>query len=288
MKNTQYFDSSNTMQMYMEEIGKIPLLSADDEIRLFNQMRRGGEESQSAREAIAMANLKLVVYFAKKYVGRGVEFEDLNAMGVEGLYRAVDKYDHEFGYKFSTYASWWIIQAITRGIADEGETVRIPVHMSETICKVRKAQKAYLKEFGKEPTVDELALRSGVDDEKVKKAIDAQHTIISFDANVGPEDDSTLADYIRDENAEDPGEAAVNSALKEDIENVLKQLSEKESRVLRLRYGMGTDKPMTLEEIANLPEFGITRERVRQIEAKAIGKIRCNPKLRRMLENYAA
>lgn len=123
MKNTQYFDSSNTMQMYMEEIGKIPLLSADDEIRLFNQMRRGGEESQSAREAIAMANLKLVVYFAKKYVGRGVEFEDLNAMGVEGLYRAVDKYDHELGYKFSTYASWWIIQAITRGIADEGETV---------------------------------------------------------------------------------------------------------------------------------------------------------------------
>lgn len=160
--------------------------------------------------------------------------------------------------------------------------------MSETICKVRKVQKAYLKEFGKEPTVNELALRSGVDNEKVKKAIDAQHTIISFDANVGPEDDSTLADYIRDENAEDPGEAAVNSALKEDIENVLKQLSEKESRVLRLRYGMGTDKPMTLEEIANLPEFGITRERVRQIEAKAIGKIRCNPKLRRMLENYAA
>ena len=288
MKNTQYFDSSDTMQIDMEEIGKIPLLSADDEVRLFEQIKREDNESQSARETIVLANLKLVVYFAKKYIGRGVEFEDLNAMGIEGLYRAVDRYDYKLGYKFSTYASWWIIQAITRGIADEGEMVRIPVHMSENICKVRKAQKAYLKEFGKEPTVDELAKQSGIDCEMVKKTIDVQHTIISFDAKVGPEEDSTLADYIKDDNAEDPGETAVKSALKKDIENVLAYLSEKEERVLKLRYGMGTDKPMTLEEIANLPEFGITRERVRQIEANAIGKIRRNPKLRRMLEAYAA
>ena len=241
-----------------------------------------------ARNELIQSNLRLVMHYAKKYLGRGVELEDLNAMGIEGLFKAAEKYDYLLGFRFSTYASWWINQAISRGIAAEASTVRIPVHMSESIQKVRRAQKNIKQETGKEPTVEELAKESNLSEKTVMAAIQAMYSTVSFDTKVGEDGDSTLEDFIADDKAIDPCEMVMKDSLKEAVSEVLGMLEPREALVLSLRNGIGMSYSMTLEEIAKLPGFGVTRERIRQIEGKALRKIRNNPTLRNMLKDFAA
>lgn len=282
------FYLGNSMQMYLADIGKISLLSAEEEIELGKTLREGGDEAIQARNTLINANLRLVVHYAKCFLGRGVDLEDLNAMGIEGLIKAAEKYDYTMGCKFSTYATWWIKQAISRGIADEASLVRIPVHMNEVIHKVRKAQKFLNQEYGEEPTVGEIAEYLDIPEKTVLAAFGAMYNIVSFDTKVGEDGDNTLEDFLADENADDPCDVAINSGLKEAVQNVLGQLEPKEALVLSLRNGIGRSYPMTLEEIANLPEFGVTRERIRQIEEKAIRKIQRSPKMMNLLRDFAA
>ena len=280
--------TGDSIQWYLKEIGKIKRLTLEEELELGKAVKEGGTNAIDARNKLIEANLRLVMHYAKKYLGRGVDIEDLNAMGTEGLFKAVCKYDYSMGYRFSTYASWWINQAISRGISAEASTVRIPVHMSEAIHKVRKAQKQFKQETGKEPTIEEVMEVSGLSEKTVMAAIQAMYTTVSFDTKVGEDGESTLEDFLADERAEDPCERMVKKGLQEAIMKVLGMLEPREAFVLVKRTGIGGNEIMTLEEIANLPGFKVTRERIRQIEGKALRKIRTNPKMRNMLKEFAA
>ena len=278
----------DSMQWYLREIGKFSRLSTEEELELGKKIKEAGPEAIQARNELIQSNLRLVMHYAKKYLNRGVDLEDLNAMGTEGLFKAAEKYDYLLGYRFSTYASWWINQAITRGIAAESTTVRIPVHMSENIHKVRKAQKNLKQETCREATVEELAIYSGLSEKTVMAAIQAMYTIVSFDTKVGEDGDSTLEDFLADDKADDPCEMVLKDGLKEALREVLGMLEPREALVLSLRNGIGMSNTMTLEEIAKLPGFGVTRERIRQIEGKALRKIRRNPKMMSILKDFAA
>ena len=278
----------DSMQWYLREIGKFSRLSTEEELELGKKIKEAGPEAIQARNELIQSNLRLVMHYAKKYLNRGVDLEDLNAMGTEGLFKAAEKYDYLLGYRFSTYASWWINQAIARGIAAESTTVRIPVHMSENIHKVRKAQKNLKQETGREATVEELAIYSGLSEKTVMAAIQAMYTIVSFDTKVGEDGDSTLEDFLADDKADDPCEMVLKDGLKEALREVLGMLEPREALVLSLRNGIGMSNTMTLEEIAKLPGFGVTRERIRQIQGKALRKIRRNPKMMSILKDFAA
>lgn len=257
------------VKVYLREIGRVPLLSGDDEIQLAVKIKEGDEQ---AKKRLTEANLRLVVSIAKKYVGRGMQFLDLIQEGNVGLIKAVDKFDHTKGFKFSTYATWWIRQAITRAIADQARTIRIPVHMVETINKLKKIQSQLLHENGHEPSVELIAEKMEISVERVREIMHVAQEPVSMETPIGPEEDSRLMDFIRDEDAMAPDEAALKSITTEDINNVLHTLTEREEAVIRLRFGLHDGRCHTLEEVGN--EFQVTRERIRQIEAKALRKLR--------------
>ena len=257
------------VRMYLKEIGKVSLLSADEEIELAKRMEKGDE---AAKKRLAEANLRLVVSIAKRYVGRGMLFLDLIQEGNLGLIKAVEKFDYRKGYKFSTYATWWIRQAITRAIADQARTIRIPVHMVETINKVKKVSSQLLHENGHEPSAEEIAERLDMPVDKVREIMRVAQEPVSLETPIGEEEDSHLGDFIPDEEAPVPAEAASQTLLKEQLADVLKTLTPREEKVLRLRFGLEDGRPRTLEEVGK--EFNVTRERIRQIEAKALRKLR--------------
>ena len=262
-------DTDDPVRMYLKEIGKVPLLSAEEEIELAKRMEMGDEE---AKKRLAEANLRLVVSIAKRYVGRGLLFLDLIQEGNLGLIKAVEKFDYRKGYKFSTYATWWIRQAITRAIADQARTIRIPVHMVETINKLIRVSRQLLQEYGREPTPEEIADFMKMDVARVREILKISQEPVSLETPIGEEEDSHLGDFIPDENVPIPVEAATQTLLKEQLNEVLGTLTEREERVLRLRFGMDDGKARTLEEVGK--EFNVTRERIRQIEAKALRKLR--------------
>lgn len=281
-----YLDSS--MRLYLAGINQYALLTPEEEHRLGMKIKEGGAGAAQAKKAFVEANLRLVYHIAKIYCDRGVDLEDLNAMGIEGLHKAVEKFDCAKGYKFSTYASWWIKQAILRGISDEVGVIRIPSHMKENIRKINKAKEMWKLTSEKEPTIEEIVDLSGLAEEKVRKATQAMYTMSSLDMQVGEEGDTTMGELLADEKTENPETAALNHNLREMIERVLELLEPREARVLSLRYGIGCPYPMSLEEVAKLPEFRVTRERVRQIETKALHKIRHSAKMRGLLKEFAA
>ena len=268
------------VRMYLKEIGKVALLSGDEEIELAKRIENGDEE---AKRRLAEANLRLVVSIAKKYVGRGMLFLDLIQEGNLGLLKAVEKFDYRKGYKFSTYATWWIRQAITRAIADQARTIRIPVHMVETINKLIRVSRQLLQELGREPTDDELAAEMQMPVEKVRETRKIAQEPVSLETPIGEEEDSHLGDFIPDEDALAPAEAAAYSLLKDQIEEVLGSLNEREQKVLKLRFGLEDGRARTLEEVGK--EFDVTRERIRQIEAKALRKLR-HPSRSKKLRDY--
>jgi RNA polymerase primary sigma factor len=257
------------VRMYLKDIGKIPLLDPDKEVELAVKCKDGNE---SAKNELIEANLRLVVSIAKKYVGKGMYFLDLIQEGNLGLIKAVEKFDHTKGYKFSTYATWWIRQAITRAIADQARTIRIPVHMVETIHRVSRTSRQLLQEYGREPTVDEIAEKLGMTPEKVREIMKTAQEPISLETPIGEEEDSHLGDFLPDESTPTPAEAVSAQLLREALEKVLHTLSEREEKVIKLRFGLEDGRSRTLEEVGK--EFGITRERIRQIEAKALRKLR--------------
>ena len=268
------------VRMYLKEIGKVPLLSAEEEIELAKRMELGDEE---AKKRLAEANLRLVVSIAKRYVGRGMLFLDLIQEGNLGLIKAVEKFDYRKGYKFSTYATWWIRQAITRAIADQARTIRIPVHMVETINKLIRVSRQLLQELGREPSPEEIAeeLRMPVD--RVREILKLSQEPVSLETPIGEEEDSHLGDFIQDDNVPVPADAAAFTLLKEQLVEVLGTLTEREQKVLRLRFGLDDGRARTLEEVGK--EFNVTRERIRQIEAKALRKLR-HPSRSRKLKDY--
>jgi len=268
------------VRMYLKEIGKVPLLTAEEEVELAKRMEEGDEY---AKQKLCEANLRLVVSIAKKYMGRGMLFLDLIQEGNLGLIKAVDKFDYTKGYKFSTYATWWIRQAITRSIADQARTIRIPVHMVETINKLIRVSRQMLQEQGREPTPDEIAEEMGISVEKVREILKIAQEPVSLETPIGEEEDSHLGDFIPDEDAPAPAEAAAFSMLKEQLVDVLGTLTEREQKVLKLRYGLGDGRARTLEEVGR--EFDVTRERIRQIEAKALRKLR-HPTRSKKLKDY--
>ena len=253
------------VRMYLKEIGKVPLLSAEREIELAQRMEEGDEE---AKKELAEANLRLVVSIAKRYVGRGMLFLDLIQEGNLGLIKAVEKFDYHKGYKFSTYATWWIRQAITRAIADQARTIRIPVHMVETINKLIRVSRQLLQELGREPLPEEIAKEMDMPVERVREILKISQEPVSLETPIGEEEDSHLGDFIQDDNVPVPAEAAAQTLLKEQLDEVLDTLTEREQKVLRLRFGMNDGRARTLEEVGR--EFDVTRERIRQIEAKAL------------------
>ena len=257
------------VRMYLKEIGKVPLLTADEEIDLAKRMEEGDED---AKKRLAEANLRLVVSIAKRYVGRGMLFLDLIQEGNLGLIKAVEKFDYNKGFKFSTYATWWIRQAITRAIADQARTIRIPVHMVETINKLVRVQRQLLQELGREPTPEEVADRMDIPVERVREIIKISQEPVSLETPIGEEEDSHLGDFIQDDNVPVPADAAAFTLLKEQLTEVLGTLTEREQKVLRLRFGLDDGRARTLEEVGK--EFEVTRERIRQIEAKALRKLR--------------
>ena len=259
------------VRMYLKEIGKVPLLSADREIELAKRMEEGDED---AKKELAEANLRLVVSIAKRYVGRGMLFLDLIQEGNLGLIKAVEKFDYHKGYKFSTYATWWIRQAITRAIADQARTIRIPVHMVETINKLIRVSRQLLQELGREPAPEEIAKELDMPVDRVREILKISQEPVSLETPIGEEEDSHLGDFIQDDNVPVPAEAAAQTLLKEQLDEVLDTLTEREQKVLRLRFGMNDGRARTLEEVGK--EFDVTRERIRQIEAKALRKLR-NP-----------
>ena len=268
------------VRMYLKEIGKVPLLSADEEIEYAKRMEEGDEE---AEKRLAEANLRLVVSIAKRYVGRGMQFLDLIQEGNLGLIKAVEKYDYRKGFKFSTYATWWIRQAITRAIADQARTIRIPVHMVETINKLVRVQRQLLQELGREPSPEEIAENMDIPVERVREIQKISQEPVSLETPIGEEEDSHLGDFIQDDNVPVPAEAAASTLLKEQLVEVLGTLTEREQKVLRLRFGMDDGRARTLEEVGK--EFNVTRERIRQIEAKALRKLR-HPSRSRKLRDY--
>lgn len=268
------------VRMYLKEIGKVPLLTADEEIELAKRMEEGDEE---AKRRLCEANLRLVVSIAKRYVGRGMLFLDLIQEGNLGLIKAVDKFDYTKGYKFSTYATWWIRQAITRSIADQARTIRIPVHMVETINKLIRVSRQLLQTYGREPTPEEIAEEMGISVDKVREIQKIAQEPVSLETPIGEEEDSHLGDFIPDEDVPAPAEAAAFSMLKEQLVEVLDTLTEREQKVLKLRFGLEDGRARTLEEVGK--EFDVTRERIRQIEAKALRKLR-HPSRSKKLKDY--
>ncbi len=268
------------VRMYLKEIGKVPLLSAEEEIELAKRMEEGDED---AKKKLAEANLRLVVSIAKRYVGRGMLFLDLIQEGNLGLIKAVEKFDYRKGYKFSTYATWWIRQAITRAIADQARTIRIPVHMVETINKLIRVSRQLLQELGREATPEEIAEEMDIPVERVREILKISQEPVSLETPIGEEEDSHLGDFLPDENVPVPDEAAAFTLLKEQLVEVLSTLTEREQKVLRLRFGLDDGRARTLEEVGK--EFKVTRERIRQIEAKALRKLR-HPSRSRRLKDF--
>lgn len=271
---------NDPVRMYLKEIGRVPLLSADDEVELAMRIKNGDEE---AKRRLAEANLRLVVSIAKRYVGRGMLFLDLIQEGNMGLIKAVEKFDHNKGFKFSTYATWWIRQAITRAIADQARTIRIPVHMVETINKLIRVSRQLLQELGREPSPEEIAAEMELTVEKVREIMKIAQEPVSLETPIGEEDDSHLGDFIEDQEALAPADAAAYELLKEQLEDVLDTLTEREENVLRLRFGLDDGRTRTLEEVGKV--FGVTRERIRQIEAKALRKLR-HPSRSKRLKDF--
>jgi len=286
------------VRMYLREIGRVPLLSAEEEVRLAKRMERGRlellkpatnrdhlliEDGEEAQRRLTEANLRLVVSVAKKYIGRGMSLLDLIQEGNIGLIRAVEKFDYTKGYKFSTYATWWIRQAITRAIADQARTIRIPVHMVETINRLIRISRRLLQDLGREPTSEEIAEQMEISPEKVREIIKVSQEPVSLETPIGEEDDSHLGDFIEDHTALAPADAASHQLLKEQVEDVLESLTERERKVLQLRFGLDDGRSRTLEEVGK--EFHVTRERIRQIEAKALRKLR-HPSRSRKLKDY--
>ncbi len=268
------------VRMYLKEIGKVPLLTAEEEVELARRMEEGDE---AAKKKLAEANLRLVVSIAKRYVGRGMLFLDLIQEGNLGLIKAVEKFDYRKGYKFSTYATWWIRQAITRAIADQARTIRIPVHMVETINKLIRVSRQLLQDLGREPTPEEIAEKMDLSVDRVREILKISQEPVSLETPIGEEEDSHLGDFIQDDNVPAPADAAAFTMLREQLEEVLNTLTEREQKVLRLRFGLDDGHARTLEEVGK--EFNVTRERIRQIEAKALRKLR-HPSRSRKLRDY--
>ncbi len=264
--------AGDSIRMYLSEIGRVPLLSASEEIELAKRIAKG---DQGAKQSLAEANLRLVVSIAKKYIGRGLSFLDLIQEGSIGLFRAVEKFDPSRGFKFSTYATWWIRQAITRAIADQSRTIRIPVHMVETINKLTHTQRRLVQELGREPTADEIAAEMDLDVKKVRHILKISQDIVSLEAPVGAEEDSKLEDFIEDEQSLAPNEAANRQLINEAIADMLRFLTPRERKIVKMRFGLGDGIGHTLEEVGK--EFGVTRERIRQIEAKVLQKLKDHP-----------
>lgn len=284
LDNSQYFDdiSDDSVRLHLREIGKIPLLTADEELELAQRVVAGDKR---AKDKMAEANMRLVVSIAKRYSGRGLDFLDLIQEGHTGLLRAVEKFDPDKGFKFSTYATWWIRQAITRAIADQARTIRIPVHMVETINKLLRTQRRMTQELNREPTIEELAKELEMEPEKVEYVIKIKQDISSLDAGVGrdgEDEDSVLGDFIEDEDGTTPEESAANQLLKEQVQAVLSTLSEREQKIIKMRFGLENGKSHTLEEVGQ--EFAVTRERIRQIEAKALAKLRKHKDAKKLYE----
>lgn len=271
---------NDPVRMYLKEIGRVDLLTAEEEIELAERIEQGDEE---AKRRLAEANLRLVVSIAKRYVGRGMLFLDLIQEGNMGLIKAVEKFDHRKGFKFSTYATWWIRQAITRAIADQARTIRIPVHMVETINKLIRVQRQLLQDLGREPTPEEIAEDMDLTPEKVREILKIAQEPVSLETPIGEEDDSHLGDFIEDQEATSPSEHAAYELLKEQLEDVLDTLTDREENVLRLRFGLDDGRTRTLEEVGKV--FGVTRERIRQIEAKALRKLR-HPSRSKRLKDF--
>ena len=280
----QYLDdvSDDSVRLYLREIGKIPLLSSEEEMDL---ARRIVEGDKKAKDKMAEANMRLVVSIAKRYSGRGLDFLDLIQEGNTGLLRAVEKFDPDKGFKFSTYATWWIRQAITRAIADQARTIRIPVHMVETINKLLRTQRRMTQELNREPTIEELSKELDMEPEKIEYVIKIKQDISSLDAGVGrdgEDDDSVLQDFIVDEDTVSPEDSASNQLLKEQVQEILSSLSDREQKIVRMRFGLDNGKNHTLEEVGQ--EFAVTRERIRQIEAKALAKLRKHKDAKKLYE----
>lgn len=275
--------TEDSVKTYLRDIGKYPLLSPEEELEIAKKIKENGPDARYARETLANANLRLVVSIAKRYVGRGLALLDLIQEGNLGLIRAVDKFDYEKGFKFSTYATWWIKQAITRSIADQARTIRVPVHMVENINKVRKAQRELTNIIGEEPSAEIIANYLEMSLEKVEDALRTGLDTISLESPVGDENDSQLSDFIEDSKSQSPVEIATANALRESMDEALSMLNEREEKVLRLRFGMDDNCARTLEEVGQ--EFGVTRERIRQIEAKALRKMRA-PSRRNLLIDF--
>ena len=280
----QYLDdiSDDSVRLYLREIGKIPLLNAEEEMELAHRVIQGDKR---AKDKMAEANMRLVVSIAKRYSGRGLDFLDLIQEGNPGLLRAVEKFDPDKGFKFSTYATWWIRQAITRAIADQARTIRIPVHMVETINKLLRTQRRMTQELNREPTIEELSKELDMEPEKIEYVMKIKQDISSLDAGVGrdgDEEDSVLGDFIEDEDTVSPEESATNQLLKEQVNDVLSSLSDREQKIVRMRFGLDNGKSHTLEEVGQ--EFAVTRERIRQIEAKALAKLRKHKDAKKLYE----
>jgi RNA polymerase primary sigma factor len=272
--------TEDPVRMYLKEIGNVPLLSGEEEVELAKRVEAGDEE---AKKQLTEANLRLVVSIAKKYVGRGMPFLDLIQEGNMGLMKAVDKFDYTKGYKFSTYATWWIRQAITRGIADTGRTIRVPVHMVETINKTLRMTRTLLQELGREPTPEEVAERLNVPVSRVREVLKISRDPVSLDTPIGEEDDSHLGDFIEDDTALSPADSAAFSMLRKELATALESLTDRERQVVRLRFGLEDGRARTLEEVGK--EFNVTRERIRQIEAKALRKLR-HPSRSKRLKDF--